>query len=132
MDQRALLPPPYTYPVGPRRELYRELRYAARWHTALADDVTQIRRSRDTVGLHGVRPQGGTDGEAELDVLIEVDVVDDVAELTMRLRRQVGERTEGGLGDPTIRAELLPVRIDETGACGVEEEAQGLDAVVPP
>ena len=65
-------------------------------------------------------------GEADLDEVVEVGLVAQIAERTEQVPMQLSQRGEALHGGTTLRTEQMPLQVEDSGSCGVEEELDRL------
>src|SRR5579862_3955265 len=90
----------------------------------LRGDVRHAQRAADAVDLVARRPNVRADREAELEIAVYVDRVQDPAGVAMELRRQLAEVVDRRLRNAAVRTHELPRRCEESGPRSVQEQVQ--------
>ena len=102
--------------VAARRQVDLHAARLARRQQELHGHVRRRHRAREAEAAGRQRPHGGRGREGELDVLLEVAVVVDVAGRAMRAARQLAQRAGAELGAAAVGAEQVPLHGQKPGA----------------
>src|SRR6476620_12055890 len=102
------------------RQIYGSVSSLARLQQHLHGDVRRAHRAGETEATVMQWPHSGCRCEGELDVLLEVAFVVDVAGGTMSAARQLGEGGYAELGTAAVGAEQIPLHSEKPDLHGGE------------